>query len=61
VIKIEVDVRTAAAIRQCLFREQDLYTYDPTCCPQRIKDIRDVIVDMDKQIDNELNYETGGK
>jgi hypothetical protein len=60
-IKIEVDLRTAATIRQCLFKEQELYTYDPTCCPQRIQDIRDVILNMDKQIDDELNYDTGGK
>ena len=53
-IKIEVDVRTAAAIRQVLYREQDLYTYDPTCCPQRIVDIREVIGTLDTQIESVL-------
>lgn len=53
-ITIEVDVRQAAAIRQALFREQDGYTYDPTCCPQRISDIRTVIQSLDNQIEEEL-------
>jgi hypothetical protein len=53
-INIEVDVRTSIAIRQVLFREQDLYTYDPTCCPQRIVDIRSVIQNLDEQIESEL-------
>ena len=53
-ITIEVDVRQAAAIRQALFREQNGYTLDPKCCPQRIKDIREVIVNLDNQIESEL-------
>jgi len=53
-INIEIDVRTSIAIRQVLFREQDLYTYDPTCCPQRIVDIRSVIQNLDEQIESEL-------
>lgn len=57
-IKIEVDVRRAAAIRQALFREQDGYTLDPTCCPQRVKDIREVIVSLDDQIEEALKDET---
>ena len=53
-IKLEFDVRTAAAIRQVLYREQDLYTYDPTCVPERIVDIRKVIGTLDTQIESEL-------
>ena len=53
-IKIELDVRTAAAVRESLFRDTKDYTYDPTCCPQRVVDIRNVIVDLDTQIESEI-------
>ena len=56
-ITISMDVRTAAAVRQALFAEQKLYTYDPTCVPPRIVEIRNVINDLDEQIDEELNSE----
>ena len=53
-IKIELDVRTAAAVRESLFRDTKDYTYDPTCCPQRVVDLRNVIVDLDTQIESEI-------
>ena len=53
-IKIELDVRTAAAVRESLFRDTKDYTYDPTCCPQRVVDIRNAIVDLDTQIEAEI-------
>ncbi len=53
-INIELDVRTAAAVRESLFRDTKDYTYDPTCCPQRVVDIRNVIVNLDTQIEEEL-------
>ena len=53
-IKIELDVRTAAAVRESLFRDTKEYTYDPTCCPQRVVDIRNAIVDLDTQIEAEI-------
>tara|TARA_B100001059_G_scaffold230507_1_gene264829 strand:- start:579 stop:797 length:219 start_codon:yes stop_codon:yes gene_type:complete len=53
-INIEIDVRTAAAIRQVLFGEQKIYTHDPNCTPPRITDIRNVVDDLDKQIEVEL-------
>ncbi len=53
-INIEIDVRTAAAIRQVLFEEQKIYTHDPKCTPPRITDIRNVIGDLDTQIEAEL-------
>lgn len=60
-IKLELELRTAAAIRQVLYKEQENYTYDPTCVPQRIVDIRQVITSLDEQIDDKLNYDTSGK
>ena len=60
-INLEVNLRTAAAIRQVLYREQELYTYDPTCVPERITEIREAIVSLDKQIDDALEYETNSK
>ena len=53
-IKIEMDVRSAAAVRASLFRDTKEYTYDPTCCPQRVVDIRNVISNLDEQIEEEL-------
>ena len=53
-ITLNMDVRTAAAVRQVLFREQDIYTHDPTCTPPRIVEIRNAINDLDEQIEDEL-------
>ena len=56
-ITLNLDVRTAAAVRQALFDEQKQYTYDPKCVPPRIVEIRNVIVDLDEQIEEELKNE----
>ena len=56
-IKLEVDVRSAAAIRQVLFDEQKIYTYDPASVPSRINEIRNVINELDEQIEKELKEE----
>ena len=56
-IKLELELKNAAAIRHVLFKEQERYTYDPTCVPQRIVDIRETIVDLDKQIEDQLKSE----
>ena len=57
-ITLNIDVRTAAAVRHALFREQSDYTCDPTCVPARIVEIRNVINDLDEQIEEELKNET---
>ena len=41
-----------------MLKEQERYTYDEKSCPQRITDIREVIVELDNQIDEELRNET---
>ena len=56
-ITINMDLRSAAVVRQALFDEQKRYTYDPKCVPPRIVEIRNVINDLDEQIDEELNSE----
>ena len=53
-INLSLDVKSAAAIRQVLFDEQKVYTYDPVSVPSRIIEIRDVINDLDEQIEEEL-------
>ena len=53
-IDLKVNIHTAAAIRQLLFIEQDMYTYDPKCTPDRIARIRDFIVQIDQQIEANL-------
>ena len=47
----ELNARQAAAIRQVLFESQKGYTYDPTCVPERVVDIREVIRDIDDNLD----------
>ena len=56
-INISMDVRSASAVRQALFDEQKRYTYDPKCVPPRIVEIRNVINDIDEQIESELETE----
>ena len=50
-----MDARTAAAVRQTLFDEQKKYTYDPKCVPPRIIELRNVINDIDEQLEEEIN------
>lgn len=57
-ITLNLDIKTAAAIRHILFQEQKIYTYDPTCVPPRIVEIRNLINDLDEQIEEELKNET---
>ena len=56
-INISMDVKSAAAVRQALFDEQKRYTNDPKCVPPRIVEIRNVINDIDEQIESELETE----
>mgnify|MGYP004366245891 FL=1 len=49
-----MDVRAAAAVRQSLFMDTKMYTYDPVSVPPRVTDIRSVIQDLDEQIEAEL-------
>ncbi len=56
-ITLSLDVKSAAAIRHVLFQEQKIYTHDPVCVPSRIVEIRNVIVDLDEQIEEELKNE----
>jgi len=57
VISINMDIRTAAAVRESLFQDTKLYTYDPTCVPPRVVELRNVIVDLDEQIEANLPKE----
>ena len=56
-INISMDVTSAASVRQALFDEQKRYTYDPKCVPPRIVEIRNVINELDEQIEKELKEE----
>ena len=56
-INVEMDVMTAAAVRESLFQDTKEYTYEDYCCPQRVKNIRSVIVEIDKQIEEVLKNE----
>ena len=56
-INVEMDVMTAIAVRTSLFTDTKVYTYDEKSCPQRVKNIRSVIVELDEQIEEELKNE----
>ena len=49
-VTIEMDLRSAAAVRQVLFEAQEGYTYNQNSVPPRIIDIRNVIYDLDDKI-----------
>ena len=49
-VKLELDVRTAAAVRQILFEAQKGYTSDIVSTPTRIFELREVIADLDDAI-----------
>jgi len=53
-VTIKMDVRCAAAVRQVLFESQQGYTYNEGNVPPRISDIRNVILDLDLQIEKNL-------
>ncbi len=50
-----MDVRAAAAVRESLFQDTKEYTYDPKCTPQRVIEIRNVINNIDEQIEAQIN------
>ena len=56
-MNVEMDLATAMDVRCSLFRDTKVYTYDEKSCPERVKNIRSVIVELDKQIEEELKNE----
>ena len=58
-VTLELDVRAAAAVRESLFRDTKLYSYDEKSCPERVKDIRSAIVSIDEQIEAQLSEAIG--
>jgi hypothetical protein len=49
-VTIELDIRSAAAVRQVLFEAQKGYTSDIVSTPPRIFELREVIADLDDAI-----------
>ena len=49
-VTVKMNARQAAAVRQVPFDSQKGYTYDPTCVPERVVDIREVIRDIDDNL-----------
>ena len=49
-VKLELDVRSAAVVRQVLFESQKGYTTNIDTTPTRIFEIREVIADLDDAI-----------
>ena len=49
-VKLEMDVRSAAAVRQVLFEAQKGYTSNIETTPIRIFELREVIADLDDAI-----------
>jgi hypothetical protein len=58
-VTIEMDVLSAAVVRQILFDAQKDYSYEFP--PPRISQVREVIQSIDGKIDDALEYDTSGK
>ena len=56
-VTLELSVYQAAAVRQSLFSDTKGYTYDVTCVPERVIQIREAIVSLDEQIEEALKEE----
>ena len=52
-VTIKIPIRSAAAVRQVLFEAQRGYGTD--FVPERIEEIRQVIVDIDKSLESALD------
>ena len=53
-VTVDIDLRTAMEVRESLFQDTRIYTYDESCCPQRVTNIRNFIVDLDSKIEEQL-------
>ena len=53
-VTLKLDTRTAAAVRQVLFDAQRGYTYNETSVPPRVVDIRNVIQQLDENLESIL-------
>ena len=53
-VSLELTVYQAAAVRQSLFMDTREYTYDPKCIPERVSQIREVIVNIDNKLEEIL-------
>lgn len=53
-VSLELTVYQAAVVRQSLFMDTREYTYDPKCIPERVSQIREVIVNIDNKLEEIL-------
>ena len=53
-VTIEMSAYQAAAVRASLFTDTKQYTYDPKCIPERVTQVREVIVSIDDQLEEIL-------
>ncbi len=53
-VTLKLDARAAAAVRQVLFDSQKGYTYDEVSVPPRVVDIRNVIQQLDENLESLL-------
>ena len=53
-VTLEMSVYQAAAVRESLFSDTKVYTYDPKSTPQRVIEIREAIIDIDSQLEEIL-------
>ena len=49
-----MSVYQAAAVRESLFTDTKVYTYDPKSTPERVSQIREAIVSIDNQLEEIL-------
>ena len=51
-VTLKLNARSAAAVRQVLFDSQKGYTYDELSVPPRVTDIRNVIQQLDDNLES---------
>jgi hypothetical protein len=53
-VTLELNVFQAAAVRASLFSDTKEYTYNPERVPERVAEIREAIIEIDKQLEDIL-------
>ena len=53
-IELHLEGEVAVALIAAIEREVDGYTEDPTCCPQRVIKLRELLVELDEKLEEKV-------
>lgn len=57
-VNLKLSVTAAAALHVLISQESKMYTTDPKCTPPRITELRNIMDDIDNQLETILKNET---